>query len=584
MSPLFQNRYPGVQPFRNEQQHLFFGRDEDAFRLLSQVTGEKLTVLFGKSGYGKSSLIEAGLFPALERENAKGKRFFLPISIRFNAYSETGDQLFEKYRFHRQQAIDQYNFTKASQLPELPATLWGDWKSFELPENTVIVLAFDQFEEFFTYPREQQDAFKIQLSELLYSGFPQYLEEREDELDHAQFNHLSQPLEARALFAIRSDRLSELNNLKDYLPAILHKRMELGPLGPEQARLAITGPARYGSQSTEQAWLKENGIAFHSPAFEYQEAALEQLLAGLQRSNLEGQHGVEAFLLQVLCNEIENRAAAGEIKDIDNNDLPDVTVADLPDVKMVFSQYYERRLSPLGSEEQEVAKKVIENGLVQINETGQGRRLSVDGGALLNNYGKLGLTEALLEQLVQTYLLRREPNSLGGLNYELSHDTLLEPVVAARKAREKKEEENARNRQLIEERRKRRRANSLAFAVSVLALIAIAASIIAFRQSQLALAKTRQAEAAEQRALQEADAAREAEGRTRQALEDFQRVQAEKVLAEVDDILSRAEDMKSKGYLQQYLDLVNDAARAMEEYEGNPFLEQKQQEVRAMQK
>ena len=62
-------RYPGVQPFKTEQADLFFGRDDDRERLLNLLLLEKLLVLFGKSGYGKSSLLNAGIIPDLDDEN-----------------------------------------------------------------------------------------------------------------------------------------------------------------------------------------------------------------------------------------------------------------------------------------------------------------------------------------------------------------------------------------------------------------------------------------------------------------------------------------------------------------------------------
>ena len=47
-------RYPGVKPFEADEQALFFGRDRDIQDLCDLIRVEKLSVLFGKSGYGKS--------------------------------------------------------------------------------------------------------------------------------------------------------------------------------------------------------------------------------------------------------------------------------------------------------------------------------------------------------------------------------------------------------------------------------------------------------------------------------------------------------------------------------------------------
>ena len=60
-----QKRYPGVKPFATTEQELFFGRDRDIEDLWNLLWLSKLVVLFGKSGYGKSSLINAGILPEI---------------------------------------------------------------------------------------------------------------------------------------------------------------------------------------------------------------------------------------------------------------------------------------------------------------------------------------------------------------------------------------------------------------------------------------------------------------------------------------------------------------------------------------
>ncbi len=62
------NRYPGTHPFTLEDQAVFFGREDDVEELMQLVELEALTVLYGKSGLGKSSLIQAGLLPRLLRD------------------------------------------------------------------------------------------------------------------------------------------------------------------------------------------------------------------------------------------------------------------------------------------------------------------------------------------------------------------------------------------------------------------------------------------------------------------------------------------------------------------------------------
>jgi Novel STAND NTPase 1 len=57
-----ENPWPGLMPFTEAAQAFFHGRDAEAAELLRQVRRERLTILFGQSGLGKTSLLCAGLF------------------------------------------------------------------------------------------------------------------------------------------------------------------------------------------------------------------------------------------------------------------------------------------------------------------------------------------------------------------------------------------------------------------------------------------------------------------------------------------------------------------------------------------
>ncbi len=451
-------RYPGVKPFEADEQALFFGRDRDIQDLCDLIRVEKLSVLFGKSGYGKSSILNAGVLPRL-------RGTMLPIEVRLGEYLP-GQSLSPVETLLRKLAERGSPNTAMSFLQQLPVSLWTQFKQTGAPTGAPsggFLLVFDQFEEFFSYPAEQQRAFREQLAELLNEELPEAVRELARTLDREQRRALAAPNEVRVLLAVRSDRLHELDRLKDQLPGILHKRYELKALSREQAREAIIGPAALTDPRPD---LREGRITmspmkdrwvFASPSFSYQPEAIESILADLTKSNTGQRGGVEAFQLQILCDSIESMVAGGEIADRDRDGLPDVTASDLPDFEAVYGAYYERRLGHLPEENRRAARLLIEDGLVRYDPaTDTKRRLSVDGDALLASFGKLGLTANLLQELEKTYLLRREPNTLGGYNYELSHDTLLEPVVVAKKKREIEEAERRRAEEEAAERERLR--------------------------------------------------------------------------------------------------------------------------------
>ncbi len=57
--------FPGLRPFEFHESDLFFGRDGQVEKLIGKLSGTRFTAVVGTSGSGKSSLVRAGLVPAL---------------------------------------------------------------------------------------------------------------------------------------------------------------------------------------------------------------------------------------------------------------------------------------------------------------------------------------------------------------------------------------------------------------------------------------------------------------------------------------------------------------------------------------
>jgi hypothetical protein len=73
--------YPGLPPFEEEDAAIFFGRDAqivrglDELRRLARTGVERMLIILGASGCGKSSFLRAGLWPRLKRDD----RAWLPL-------------------------------------------------------------------------------------------------------------------------------------------------------------------------------------------------------------------------------------------------------------------------------------------------------------------------------------------------------------------------------------------------------------------------------------------------------------------------------------------------------------------------
>src|SRR4029453_19032337 len=59
------NPFPGLLPFETDEYRLFFGREGQSDALLERLPRSRLLAVGGTSGSGKSSLVRAGLLPAL---------------------------------------------------------------------------------------------------------------------------------------------------------------------------------------------------------------------------------------------------------------------------------------------------------------------------------------------------------------------------------------------------------------------------------------------------------------------------------------------------------------------------------------
>ncbi len=63
------NPWPGLESFEEDAHAFFFGRDREIKLLRDHVLDSQVTVLYGRSGLGKTSLLQAGLFPSLRERH-----------------------------------------------------------------------------------------------------------------------------------------------------------------------------------------------------------------------------------------------------------------------------------------------------------------------------------------------------------------------------------------------------------------------------------------------------------------------------------------------------------------------------------
>lgn len=532
-------RYPGVRPFEVEDAALFFGREKEADFLSKKLLSENLLVIHSRSGLGKSSLINAGLKPKFINEYG-----LTPVSVRFQAFQSEGfDYVSPLVRLGNHFEAES-EWIKNNFEPDRN-DLWYKLKSMQLNGVDKQLLIFDQFEELFTYPEKDIIEFCQGLSEVFSVIIPDRFRAMLGRFNTSSYQDanlvskielLHTKLEFSILIAIRSDKYHLLSKLNTFFPTLMKQTYELKPLQVEDVESAIVNPAYQPGE-------------FRSSRFDFEDDAIDYMVNFL--SNNRTAH-VESFQLQVLCEYVERSI-------IINTGARMVNRSDVVNPTVILEQYYLDKLDDLSLGDQyQSVRKFIEEGLVLEEDF---RRLTLFEEQIFKFYG---VKKTNLEKLVSSHLLRSEKNERGGYVYELSHDTLVAPVIKAKNQRKLAEnkileirEKEVEARRFKEEMKKKRRALMFGLVMALIAAGAFIALIFAYQQNL----KTK---AAEQVAL-------ERQMEAENALFEKNQLEIEKLISEIDILLEA--NLKAMA-LEKIME-------SLKEFPDEPILIAKRKEIKS---
>ena len=169
MNDEVKNPFPGLRPFEFEDNHLFFGRDEQTTELTTRLRKNRFVAVVGTSGSGKSSLVRAGLLPELLSGTMAGVGSSWETAI----MRPGGDPLTNLANSIIE--ADLYDPDEEDITSQVRATLTRSglglveaMRQSDLPEGTNFLLVVDQFEEIFRFRRsddatDEQAAFFVNL-------------------------------------------------------------------------------------------------------------------------------------------------------------------------------------------------------------------------------------------------------------------------------------------------------------------------------------------------------------------------------------------------------------------------------------
>lgn len=238
--------YRGLASYRQQDARWFFGRERGTEALVAQLRAAEhdggLVVLVGASGAGKSSLLNAGLVPALEEEGAPAVLQLVPGADPLGELTRLVPALAPLAEEAR--AAEEDRSPAAGAIREavtewalgrrhpdtvaVPAPRSSPESPAPAPRGSVRpVLIVDQFEETFTLCPGEGDR----------RAFVRFL--------HAACTPgPTGPAPVQVVLGIRADFYEECLGYPELADALQHRHMVLGPLTTAELREAVNGPAR----------------------------------------------------------------------------------------------------------------------------------------------------------------------------------------------------------------------------------------------------------------------------------------------------------------------------------------------------
>src|SRR5262245_48134205 len=421
--------YVGLQPYSARDREYFFGREREQRLIASNLRAARLTVLYGSTGVGKSSVLMAGVVPRLQSARHTAVVFFNAWRPGFHDALKARCAEAAEAALGRPASID-----TARPLDHVLSAV------AQAARGSVLLL-LDQFEEYFTYHAggATDTEFEAELARAING----------------------QDLDAGFLVALREDALARLDRFRERIPSILANPFRLGHLDFHAAERAIRGPLETYSRVTGEAVGIEDALV---------QEVLQEVRAGRQRlgdgaaaattgrglAGDEAEPEIETPFLQLVMERLWYRE-----REQGSPQLRLTTFRELGGAARVVGRHLDDVVQRLSDPQQEVCSQFFDR-LV----TRSGTKIAYPEDDLRELAGpRAAHVAGALQTLVDARILRSVP--LGGRRgVEIFHDVLAPSVLAWRERYLR-----ARDRRREQRRLRRRIAQGVAVALVALALL-----------------------------------------------------------------------------------------------------------------
>jgi len=451
--------YQGFEPYSEADAPFFFGRDQETRLIIASMFATPLTLLYGASGIGKTSVLRAGVVSQLlqRRENL--------MVVMFRAWQ--GDAI-----GGLENAIAEYAGRVGFGVPPSNAAWLAPSASFTeylrgvcadwLDRRLMIIL--DQFEEYLNY-HSQPDAFLAEFPKAVNCA----------------------DLPVSFLLSIREDSLARLDRFKDRIPSLFDNLLRLERLDDHAAADAISEPVkaynRYLRLERENRFRVEQALVV-DVIEQVQTSAGVTGGVGRGQATTPSRVEIEAPYLQLVMSRLWEEEARSN-----SRILRQKTLSGLGGVKQITQRHLDEVMCNLPQDDQYTAARVFH---FLVTPSGTKFPYAADDLADVSKVPKDRLAP-VLEKLAASKIrvLRKVeslPNHPSDSRYEIFHDVLVSPVLewrarvvdAQARAAAKKdlEQKQAEARKLLEQERAREVKRRQRLLLAVLSAFVIALVVL----------------------------------------------------------------------------------------------------------
>ena len=417
--------FVGLSSYTEEHEKYFYGRDQEIKELTNKIRINTVTVLHGKSGLGKTSLLKAGIIRAHLKKITE-----FPVYIRIDFNNRNIDPL-DYIKSQIVQSYASYHY----EISKIETTLWEYFHGNNIKKDTGIdfttILLFDQFEEIFTIGKEKSDDLIRELSYLSENKVPPDIDVENFDLGRNNY---------RILFSLRSDYLPDLEKLKKNIPNILSNSFAITQMNSKKALDVITKSAP--------------DIIPAPTAKKIISIIISSKGLGTKKSE---DNKVEPLILNLICYQL-NETRINQNKPIISTD--DVSSFKVRDITRI---YYENEIHKYSNKIGEAIEKEL------VNEEGHRVIKPVSD---LRDYK---ISDENIDSLINARILRKEIQDNNVEYVELIHDVLAPIVSEKRKARKSIEQVKKRTKYI------------LTIVTSIFSIFMTALSILVYFQSKEAI-------------------------------------------------------------------------------------------------